>query len=90
MTSGEVLAIVTAIGLNTKAIEAQTVVWKELVSFLVGPEYTEQDFGTAEQDKIDDSSGVYNLHDQAKEDILNQWRKDGYPDEVFKYFEQRP
>ena len=83
--------VADAINRNTKAIEAQTEGFKELIAFLIhGPEFKEVEFGSAEEDKIDDSAGVYDTHEQAKQDILQQWRDDGYPDEVFKYFEQRP
>ena len=80
--------VVQAILAQTGAIDRQTEVLKELVAFLVhGPEYKEQEFQSAEEDQIDDSAGVYATDDQAKDDILQQWRDDGYPDEVLKYFQ---
>lgn len=81
--------ICDAIDLQTKAIEAQTAVWKDIAQFLIGPKYTDASLGSAEEDNIDDSAGVYAVHQQAKDDILKQWREDGYPDEIVKYFEQR-
>lgn len=89
MNESSALALIAAVRLNTKAIEAQTEVWKDIAKFLIGPQYTDASLGSAEEDKIDDSSGVYAVHEQAKDDIMKQWREDGYPDEVFKYFEQR-
>jgi hypothetical protein len=72
-----------------EAIDRNTAVLKDLVRFLVGPKYVDASLGSAEEDKIDDSAGVYATEQQAKDDIMQQWRDDGYPDEVFKYFEQR-
>lgn len=70
-----------------EAIDRNTEVLKDLVRFLVGPKYTDASLGSAEEDKIDDSAGVYDTHAQAEDDIKKQWREDGYPDEITKYFE---
>lgn len=70
------------------AMDRQTAVLAELLAFLThGPEYKEIEFGSAEEDKIDDSAGVYAVHKQAEDDIKQQWRDDGYPPEITKYFE---
>lgn len=72
--------IASAAATISTAMDRQTAVLAELTAFLIhGPEYKEIEFESAEDDKIDDSAGVYQTDDQAKEDIIQQWRDDGYP-----------
>ncbi len=87
MTRSEMGQITDAIKDLGKAMEKQTEIFQEILAALVGPEYIDNKLGTAEEDDIDDSSGVYETHVQAEDDIKAQWREDGYPDEITKYFE---
>ena len=92
MTATELSSILSGISSAaatiSTAMDRQTAVIADLTAFLIhGPEYKEIEFQSAEEDKIDDSAGVYATDEQAKQDILQQWRDDGYPQDVIKYFE---
>ncbi len=77
----------TALNNVADAIREQTSVFKDLISFFLhGPDFHEQQLGSAEDDGIDDSHGDYDTEQQAIDSIKEQWRKDGYPDEIAKYF----
>ncbi len=63
----------------------QNAILNTLVQFLVhGPEFAEQEFEDAETDGIDDSVGDTNLDEQAERQILEDFRKAGYPGDFFK------
>jgi len=66
-------------------IEEQNEILNSLVQFLVhGPEFAEQEYEDAEKDGIDDSVGDTNLDDQAERQLLDDFRRDGYPGDFFR------
>lgn len=71
---------------HVKALEQQNVILENLFNYLrFGPEWEQVKMGSAEDDKIDDSAGEFNIDSQAEKDIKKQWVEDGYPDDIAKY-----
>jgi hypothetical protein len=69
---------------QNKHLKKQNEILDTLVKFLVhGPEFAEQEFESAEKDGIDDSVGDTQLDDQAEKQILEDFRKAGYPGDFF-------
>ncbi len=66
-------------------LEQQNTLLQGILDYVTGPANQEQLLGSAEEDKIDDSVGEYDVQRHAEEDIKAQWVKDGYPDEVTQY-----
>jgi len=53
-----------------------------ILDYVKGPANQEQALGTAEEDGIDDEYGQYDTEKQAKEQIKQDWRDQGYPDDI--------
>lgn len=67
------------------AIERQNELLEALLNHIIGPEFAELSFGSAEEDKIDDDVGTYDTNKQAKDDLHTLWVEKGYPDEIVKH-----
>lgn len=68
---------------HVRAIENQNAILEKLYKFLChGPDWEEQEFGSAEEDRIEDSVGEYDTEGQAKAQIKEDWREAGYPDDL--------
>jgi len=67
-----------------EAIRDQTKVLQALLDF-IHPAQKEAKLGSAEEDKIDDSVGVYALDDQTKAQLKEEWKRLGYPPELIKH-----
>jgi len=71
---------------HVTALEQQNVILEKLFKYLrFGPDWEQVEMGSAEEDKIDDSAGEFNIDSQAEKDIKKQWVEDGYPDDITKY-----
>ena len=66
-------------------LEQQNVLLQGILNYVKGPADQEQMLGSAEDDEIDDGYGVYDTEKQTKDQIKEQWREDGYPDEITQY-----
>jgi len=66
-------------------LEQQNLLLQGILDYVKGPANQEQMLGSAEDDGIDDGYGQYDTENQAKEQIKEQWKKDGYPDEIAQY-----
>lgn len=53
-----------------------------ILDYVRGPANQESRLGTAEEDGIDDEYGQYDTEKQAKEQIKQDWRDQGYPDDL--------
>jgi len=66
-------------------LEQQNLLLQGILDYIKGPANQEQMLGSAENDGIDDGYGEYDTEKQAKDQIKEQWVKDGYPDETAQY-----
>lgn len=72
---------------HVRALEQQNEILENLFAYLrFGPDWEQVKMGSAEDDKIDDSAGEFQIDSQAEKDIKDQWVEDGYPDDVTQYF----
>ena len=63
------------------ALQENNTVLERLVDFLTNaPEFREIEWGSAEDDKIDDSLQEVNEEEDAIKEIKEQWKEDGYSD----------
>ncbi len=77
-------AVSSAGSFISAAIDAQTKVLQGILDF-INPAQAGAKLGSAEEDKIDDSVGVYKLEQQTKDDLKQTWRDLGYPPEILKH-----
>ncbi len=78
MTDTQAAALITELANLNQTIS-------NLSKFLMhGPDFEQLEFQSAEEDNIDDDVGVYDLHGQAQEEFIKNWRAAGYPGDVFK------
>jgi len=68
----------------SSAIDAQTKVLQAFLDF-VHPAQKEAKMGSAEADKIDDSVGVYQVEEQTRDQLKEEWKRLGYPPELVKH-----
>ncbi len=66
------------------AIDAQTKVLQAILDF-IHPAQLEAKMGSAEEDKIDDSAGVYQLDAQTRKQLKDKWIELGYPPDLAKH-----
>ncbi len=66
-------------------IEQQNALLQGILDYVKGPANQEEAMGSAEEDGIDDSVGVYKLEKQTKDDLRQTWRDLGYPNEILKH-----
>lgn len=68
---------------SNKLLEQQNEILKELLDFLKhGPEFEVEEFGSAEEDHIEDSMELTNEEELAIKEIQDDWRESGYSDDL--------
>lgn len=68
--------------MQNQLIERQNVILSEMLEFWKhGPAFIEETFEDADDEKIDDSYGEYDVNAQAKKQIHEEWVEGGYLDD---------